>query len=444
MDIPKQFDPKTCEDKWYSAWEENGTFQGRPDSGKEPFVIVIPPPNVTGVLHAGHAMFVTLQDILIRWKRMSGFDALWIPGTDHAGIATQMVVAKELAKQGRSREQLGREKFVEEVWKWREEKGDTILYQMKKLGASCDWGRTRFTLDRDLSKAVRKVFVDLYREGLIYRGEYMINWCPACGTALSDLEVDHREKKGHLWHILYKLKGGDGEQGLTVATTRPETLLGDTAVAVHPDDPRYRGWIGKRVVLPILGRAIPVVGDTMVDLEFGTGAVKITPAHDPNDFEAGKRHNLESIEILNPDGTLNKNAGPYAGMERFEARKAVVKRLETNGLLKRTEEHTHAVGHCQRCGEVVEPRVSTQWFLKIEPLASPARRAVESGEIRIIPEHWRKVYLNWMADIHDWCISRQLWWGHQIPAWYCSSCGRGAGRDDPEMRLVSMDNLESC
>ncbi len=444
MDIPKHFDPKACEERLYSSWEKAGYFKAKPDSGKEPFVIVIPPPNVTGVLHSGHAMFVTLQDILVRFKRMDGFDALWVPGTDHAGIATQMVVARELEKQGLSRFSIGREAFVEKVWEWRKEKGDLILRQLKRLGASCDWSKTRFTLDEGLSKAVRKAFVILYREGLIYRGEYMINRCPGCGTALSDLEVEHVDTQGKLWYVKYPLEGGNGSDGIVVATTRPETMPGDTAIAVHPDDERYNGWVGKCVVLPIMGRSIPVVADEMVDRRFGTGAVKITPAHDPNDFEAGRRHNLEIIRVIGEDGIMTDRAGAYAGRDRFVAREAIVKQLQEEGSLVKTEAHRHAVGHCQRCDTVVEPTVSNQWFLKIEPLAAPAREVVATGEVRIIPEHWKKVYLNWMSEIHDWCISRQLWWGHRIPAFGCTECGRKAGVDDPEKLLVSEGPLANC
>jgi valyl-tRNA synthetase len=442
MEIPKQYDSKACEERWYRIWEESGVFAARPGSGKEPYVIVIPPPNVTGALHTGHAMFVTLQDILIRWKRMAGFDALWVPGTDHAGIATQMVVSKELESKGIKRVDLGREAFIEKVWEWRREKGDAILLQLRRLGASCDWSRTKFTLDPDMSRAVRKAFVDLYREGLIYRGQYMINWCPRCGTALSDLEVEHAGHQGNLWHIRYPAEGGG--EGVVVATTRPETMLGDTAVAVHPDDPRYASLVGRRVILPLMDRPIPVVADAMVDREFGTGAVKITPAHDPNDFEAGKRHGLPEIAVIGLDGTMTAKAGAFAGLDRFAARKAVVKALEELGLLVKVVPHAHAVGHCQRCDAVVEPAVSKQWFLRIEPLARPAREAVERGEVRIVPDHWQKVYLNWMNEIHDWCISRQIWWGHRIPAFYCESCSRQAGGEDPERKLVSMEDLTAC
>jgi valyl-tRNA synthetase len=443
MEIPKQFDPKECEERIYADWEREGRFRADPHSGKPPYVIVIPPPNVTGALHTGHAMFVTLQDILVRWKRMQGFDALWLPGTDHAGIATQMVVSKEIEKKGMNRPDLGREAFVEKIWEWRREKGDTILLQLRRLGASCDWSRTRFTLDEDLSRAVRKAFVDLYAEGLIYRGEYMVNWCPKCGTALSDLEVEHADTRGKLWHIRYP--SADGGEGVVVATTRPETMLGDTGVAVHPDDPRYSGLVGRTVILPIVGRPIPVVADAMVDRAFGTGAVKITPSHDPNDFEAGRRHGLERVAVIGLDGKMTREAGEaFAGLDRYAARKAVLAKLEEEGLLVRTDVHAHAVGHCQRCDTVVEPAVSTQWFLRIEPLAGPARKAVEDGEIRIIPDHWRKVYLNWMSEIHDWCISRQLWWGHRIPAFSCTSCGKSAGVDDPGRRLVAMEDLKAC
>ena len=444
MDIPKQYDPKACEERWYQHWEASGYFKADSSSGKPPYIIVIPPPNVTGVLHTGHAMFVTLQDILIRWKRMQGFDALWLPGTDHAGIATQMVVSKELEKEGLHRRDLGRDEFIQRVWEWRKEKGDTILLQLRRLGASCDWSRTRFTLDKDLSRAVRKAFVDLYKEGLIYRGHYMINWCPKCGTALSDLEVEHAETQGHLWHVRYPLQGGKEGEGVVVATTRPETMLGDTAVAVHPEDPRYKHLVGKSLILPIMGRLVPIIADAMVDRTFGTGAVKITPAHDPNDFEAGKRHHLKEIQVIGLDGTMTGNAGPYEGQDRFAARKAVVKRLEAEGFLVKVDGHTHAVGHCQRCATVVEPAVSTQWFLKIGPLAEPARQAVERGEVRIIPEHWQKVYLNWMKEIHDWCISRQIWWGHRIPAFYCDVCGKAAGTNDPDRLLVDMEDLDAC
>ncbi|HNQ77607.1 MAG TPA: valine--tRNA ligase [Acidobacteriota bacterium] len=442
MEIPKQFDPKDCEDRIYRDWDAAGIFNADPASGKEPYTIVIPPPNVTGVLHAGHAMFVTLQDILIRWRKMQGFDTLWLPGTDHAGIATQMVVSKELEKQGLQRIQMGRESFLEHVWQWKREKGGAILTQLRKLGASCDWSRTKFTLDEDLTRAVRHAFVSLYRDGLIYRGEYIINWCPSCGTALSDLEVEHKDKEGKLFYIRYK--GEDGGEGLVVATTRPETLLGDTAVAVHPGDERFASMIGKQVLLPVLGRKIPVIADEMVEREFGTGAVKITPAHDPNDFEAGRRHGLPIIKVMDDKGRMTAEAGPFEGLDRFECRKKIVAELEDSGILIKTETHRHAVGHCQRCRTTLESMVSFQWFLRIDSLAKPAIEAVESGEIEIIPDHWQKVYVNWMKDLHDWCISRQLWWGHRIPAWSCGSCGKSAGDNDPEKKLVSVEDLASC
>ena len=442
MEIPKSYEPKECEERIYSQWERSGVFKADPKSEKKPFTIVIPPPNVTGVLHVGHAMFVTLQDILIRWRRMQGYDALWLPGTDHAGIATQMVVSKELEKQGILRKDIGREKFLEYVWKWKKEKGDTILLQLRKLGASCDWSRTKFTLDEDLSKAVKYAFCSLYKEGLIYKGEYLINWCVSCGTAISDLEVDYVETSGKLYYIRYK--GEDGSDGIVVATTRPETLLGDTAVAVNPDDERFKSLIGKNVILPILGRKIPVIADYMVDKEFGTGAVKITPAHDPNDFEAGKRHNLKLIKVMDEKGFMTEESGRYKGLSRFECRKQILEDLEADGLLVKVEPYKHSVGHCQRCRTVLESMVSKQWFLKIESLAKPAIDAVEKGEIEIIPEHWKKVYLNWMKEIHDWCISRQLWWGHRIPAFFCPSCRKSAGENDPEKKLVSVEEMKVC
>lgn len=442
MEIPKSYEPKECEERIYLKWEREGVFKSDPTSDKEPYVIVIPPPNVTGILHVGHAMFVTLQDILIRWKRMCGFDALWLPGTDHAGIATQMVVSKELEKKGISRQEIGREKFLEYVWQWKKEKGDTILHQLKKLGASCDWSKTKFTLDEDLSRAVRYAFYLLYKEGLIYKGEYIINWCVSCGTAISDLEVDYVETSGKLYYIKYPMENGSG--GVVVATTRPETLLGDTAVAVHPDDERFKDIIGKNVILPILKRKIPVIADRMVDKEFGTGAVKITPAHDPNDFEAGRRNNLELIKVMNEKGYMTAEAGPYKGLSRFECRKKILSDLKSEDLLIKEEPYKNSIGHCQRCRNILEPMVSKQWFLKIEPLAKPAIEVVEKGEIEIIPEHWKKVYLNWMKEIHDWCISRQLWWGHRIPAFSCLTCGKSAGENDPERKLVAMEDIRSC
>ena len=418
---PKAYNPHDVEERLYRWWESSGFFTPQADPGKRPFTIIMPPPNVTGELHLGHGIVTAIEDALGRYHRMLGDATLWLPGTDHAGIATQMVVERELAKQGLSRHDLGREEFLKRVWAWVEKYGSTIDDQLRRLGASCDWTRKRFTLDAGPSRAVRTTFVNLYRKGLIYQGERMINWCPSCRTALSDLEVDHEEEQGHLYYIRYRLESGDGH--VTVATTRPETLLGDTAVAVNPDDERYRGLKGQRVLLPVLGRAIPIIEDNAVDLAFGTGALKITPGHDPNDFEIGQRHGLPVVSILNPDGTLNAEAGPYDGHDRYDARKAIVEQLEREGLLEKVEPHTHAVGHCQRSGDVVEPIVSTQWWVQVAPLAERAIEAVTSGRINIVPERFTKVYLNWMENIRDWCISRQLWWGHRIPVWYCDGCG---------------------
>jgi valyl-tRNA synthetase len=418
--LAKGYEPHEVEARWYEAWEKNGLFHADENSGKPHYSIVIPPPNVTGVLHMGHALNNTLQDILVRWKRMTGHEVLWMPGTDHAGIATQNVVEKQLAAAGKDRHELGREKFVERVWQWRAESGGQIINQLKRLGASCDWQRERFTMDEGLSKAVREVFVRLYDDGLIYRDNRLINWCPRCHTALSDLEVEHDEKKGHLWHLRYPVKGS--ERFLVVATTRPETMLGDTAVAVHPEDERYANLIGKTVVLPLLGREIPVVADEYVDKEFGTGVVKITPAHDFNDFEVGKRHGLERINILDESGVVNENGGPYRGLERYAARKKVVADLEAQGLLAKIDDHLNAVGECYRCKTVIEPYLSLQWYVKVEPLAQEAIRAVQEGRTRIVPAQWEKTYYEWMFNIKDWCISRQIWWGHRIPAWYCDDC----------------------
>ncbi len=423
MKIAQKYNHKEIERKWYDIWEKKGYFTARPESEKPPFSIVLPPPNVTGVLHMGHTVMAVVQDIMARYKRMSGFDVLWLPGTDHAGIATQMVVERELLKQGISRYEIGREQFLEKVWEWKEKNGSTITRQLRHLGTSLDWSRERFTMDSGLSEAVREVFVRLYEEGLIYRSSYIINWCPRCRTALSDLEVEPIEKPGFLWHIAYPVVGED--ISLVVATTRPETMLGDTAVAVHPDDERYKHLIGKKVRLPLTDREIPIIGDAvLVDIEFGTGAVKVTPAHDFNDFETGKRHNLEEINVIDEDGKITKEGGRFAGMTALEAREAVVEALKAEGLLLKVEEHTHAVGHCDRCKTVVEPRLSKQWFVKIEPLAKPAIEAVETNRIQFQPEHWKKTYFEWMYNIRDWCISRQLWWGHQIPAWHCADCGK--------------------
>ena len=421
MDIPKRFDPAEVERRWSEHWLQSGYFTPDPGSAAEPFCIVIPPPNITGRLHAGHALNNTLQDVLVRWRRMQGKNTLWLPGTDHAGIATQMVVERELQKEGTSRHVLGREAFLKRVWAWREENGGAIVEQLKRLGASCDWSRLRFTLDEGLSGAVREVFVRLYEEGLIYRGKAIVNWCPSCRTALSDLEVVHKEIAGKLYFIRDPLK--DEEGSITVATTRPETMLGDTAVAVHPADERYARLIGRTAVLPILGRELPIVGDDAVDAAFGTGAVKVTPAHDPNDFAIGRRHQLPAVRILDEQGKMTMEAGPYAGLDRYACRKKLVADLGAAGSLVKVEEHRHAVGRCDRCDTVVEPMLSDQWFVRMESLAAGALRAVEEGRIRFVPDNRRNDYYEWMRNIHDWCISRQLWWGHRIPAWHCARCG---------------------
>lgn len=417
------YNPAEIEQSWYSFWEKKNYFHEEVDPAKKPFSIVLPPPNVTGQLHMGHALDNTLQDILIRFKRMQGYNVLWMPGTDHAGIATQVKVEKNvLEKEGKSRYDLGRDEFIKRVWEWKHEYGNTIVKQIRSLGASCDWSRERFTLDDGYYKAVREVFVRLYEKGLIYRGERITNWCPSCRTALSDIEVEHADEKGHLWFINYPVKGEDGVF-VTVATTRPETMFGDVAVAVNPEDERYNALIGKTLVLPFVEREIPVIADSYVDPAFGTGCVKITPAHDPNDFEMGQRHNLESIVVMNLDGTMNDSAGKFSGLTREEARKQVVNELQDMGLLVKIEEHDHSVGHCSRCDTIVEPLVSKQWFVKMEPLAKPALKTVQDGNIEFVPERFTKTYTNWLENIRDWCISRQLWWGHRIPAWYCDECG---------------------
>ena len=420
--ISKTYNPAEFEDKLYKTWMGKGYFKAKPNKDKKPFTIVIPPPNVTGQLHMGHALDETLQDILIRYKRMQGFEALWVPGTDHAGIATQIKVEENLREnEGLTRYDLGREKFLERVWDWKQKFGDRIINQLKKIGSSCDWDRERFTMDEGCSKAVREVFVNLYEKGLIYQGSRIINWCPHCITALSDAEVEHEEQDGFFWHIKYPIK--DSDDFVVIATTRPETLLGDTAVAVNPEDERYKDIVGKMLVLPLVGREIPVIADEYVDKEFGTGCVKITPAHDPNDFEVGLRHNLEQIKVLNDDATVNHYGGKYEGMDRYEARKAMVKDLDDMGLLVKVEPHSHNVGVCYRCGTTVEPIISKQWFVKMKPLAEPAIEAVNSGTTSFIPERFTKTYMNWMENVLDWCISRQLWWGHRIPAFYCDECG---------------------
>ncbi len=430
MELPSSYDPTQVEKMWYRRWEEGGYFHAREDDGREPYCIVIPPPNVTGNLHMGHALNNTLQDVLIRWKRMEGKSALWMPGMDHAGIATQNVVERLLREEGKTKDDLGREEFEKRVWEWKEHSGGQIQSQLRRLGCSCDWERERFTLDEGLSRAVHTVFTSLYREGLIYRGYRIINWCPRCETALSDIETEYRELEGNLWHIRYPVAGtGDF---IVVATTRPETMLGDTGVAVNPDDERYRDLVGKTVILPLMEREIPVFADDFVDREFGTGLVKVTPAHDPNDFEMGKRHGLEEINILDANGIINENGGPYRGLSRFDARKKVVEDLEARGLLVKIEKHLHSVGHCYRCQTIIEPYLSKQWFVKIKPLAEEAIRAVEDGRIRFVPGNWAKTYFEWMRNIRDWCISRQLWWGHRIPAFYCDDCDHvTVGEDDP-------------
>jgi len=418
--LPTVYDPKAVEDKWYEQWEKNGYFTADKTQEAKPFSIVMPPPNVTGMLHLGHALDNTLQDILTRWRRMQGYNTLWLPGTDHAGIATQAKVEEQLAKEGLHKYDLGREGFLERAWEWKRQYGNTITKQLRKLGTSCDWSRERFTMDEGCSQAVQEVFVSLYEKGLIYRGNYIINWCPKCQTTISDIEVEHEPRKGKIWHLRYPVIGSD--ESVVVATTRPETMLGDTAVAVHPKDERYKGLIGKMVMLPLAERAIPIIADEYVDMEFGTGAVKVTPAHDPNDFEMGLRHNLEQICVLDHKAFMNENAGNYQGLSREEARERIVQDLQALGFLVKAEEHENAVGHCYRCDTVIEPMVSKQWFVKMKPLAEPAIQAVVEGRIRFVPERFTKIYLNWMENIRDWCISRQLWWGHRIPVWYCQDC----------------------
>ncbi|WP_018212422.1 valine--tRNA ligase [Desulfitobacterium hafniense] len=429
--MEKVYDPSQVEGKWYPYWEEKGYFHADVDDAKEPFSIVMPPPNVTGALHLGHAIDSTIQDILTRFKRMQGYNTLWLPGTDHAGIATQAKVEEQLAKEGTNRHALGREKFLDRVWDWKKEYGGRITQQLRRLGASCDWSRERFTMDEGCSEAVREVFVDLYHKGLIYRGNYIVNWCPHCHTTISDIEVEHVDREGHLWHLRYPVK--DSDEVLIVATTRPETMLGDTAVAVHPEDERYRHLLGKTIILPLTNREIPIIADDYVDREFGTGAVKITPAHDPNDFEMGLRHQLPSITVMDREAKMNEQAGKYQGMERYAARKEIVKDLEAQGLLVKVDNHQHAVGECYRCSTVVEPMVSKQWFVKMEPLAKPAMEVVREGIMEFVPERFAKIYLGWLENIRDWCISRQLWWGHRIPVWYCEDCGAEiCAKEDPE------------
>ena len=430
-ELPKVYEPQQVESSIYEMWMENDCFKATPDPDKKPYSIVMPPPNVTGQLHMGHALDATLQDILTRYKRMQGYSALWLPGTDHAGIATQIKVEEELrVNEGKTRYDLGREKFLERVWAWKEKYGNRIVQQQKKLGVSCDWSRSRFTMDKGCSKAVREAFCEMYEKGLIYKGSRIINWCPHCLTALSDAEVEYADKPGHLWYIRYPLADGSGD--IVVATTRPETMMGDTGVAVNPEDEKFKHLIGKTCILPIMNREIPIVGDEYCEIGFGTGAVKMTPAHDPNDFEVGLRHNLEVIRVLNDDGTVNENGGKYCGMDRYECRKAIVADLEAEGYLVKTEPYSHNVGTCYRCHNDVEPLISAQWFVKMKPLAEEAIRVIKDGTIKFVPERFSKTYLNWMENVHDWCISRQLWWGHQIPAWCCDECGHiNVSREDP-------------
>jgi valyl-tRNA synthetase len=428
--LAKGYEPSEVEDRWYKYWEENGLFQGEATSEKEPYCIVIPPPNVTGSLHMGHALNNTLQDILCRYKRMKGYNVLWQPGTDHAGIATQNVVEKDLTAKGTDRHQVGREKFIELVWEWRKKYGGVIINQLKRLGSSCDWSRERFTMDEGLSRAVKEVFVHLYEENLIYRGDYIINWCTRCHTALADLEVEHQDMDSSLYYIRYLFEKGEGH--LIVATTRPETLLGDTAVAVNPEDERYEHLSDSGVLLPVLNKPIPVIYDRYVDKEFGTGALKITPAHDPNDFEIGNTHQLERIKVIDENGKMNALAGPYEGMDRFECREKILDDLKKLGLLEKIEPYRHAVGHCYRCKSMIEPLLSKQWFVKVGPLAEEAIAAVKEGKTRIVPSNWEGVYYEWMNNIRDWCVSRQIWWGHRIPAWYCNACGEvTVAREEP-------------
>ncbi|MDY0236728.1 MAG: valine--tRNA ligase [Gudongella sp.] len=431
--LSKTYDPKEFEDKLYEFWNENGYFTPKVDKTKKPYTIMMPPPNVTGSLHMGHALNNTIQDILIRWKRMEGYEALWLPGTDHASISTEAKVVEKIRSEGRSKEELGREGFIKEAWEWTDIYGGTIKNQLKKLGVSCDWSRVRFTLDEMLSNAVEEVFVRLYDKGLVYRGDRIINWCPSCHTAISDAEVEHEDSHGYIYSVRYPIK--DSEEFITIATTRPETILGDLAIAVHPEDERYKDIVGKIAILPLVGREIPIIADSYVEMEFGTGALKITPSHDPNDFEVGERHNLGQCKILNEDGYINENGGEFEGIERFEARKVIVEELKKNGFLVEIKDHENAVGHCERCKTVIEPIISKQWFVKMEPLAKPALEAYYNGEINFVPERFGKVYVHWLENIRDWCISRQLWWGHRLPVYYCDDCGEV---------IVSRGEVTSC
>ncbi|KNF07665.1 valine--tRNA ligase ValS [Gottschalkia purinilytica] len=432
-DMAKTYSPKDFEERIYKYWEENDYFRAEVDEEKEPYTIMMPPPNVTGNLHMGHALNNTMQDILIRWKRMEGYSALWVPGTDHASISTEAKVVGKIEAEGKTKYELGREKFLEEAWDWTEKYGGNIRNQLRKLGISCDWSRERFTLDEGLSSAVEEVFIRLYEKGLIYRGDRIINWCPSCGTAISDAEVEHEESQGNLWHIKYPVK--DSDEYIVIATTRPETMLGDLAVAVHPEDERYKNLIGKMLILPLANREIPVVADEYVEMEFGTGAVKITPSHDPNDFEVGARHNLGQLKVMNDEGYINNQGGKYAGLERYEARKQIVKDLEDEGYLVEIKEHLHNVGHCERCSTVVEPIISKQWFVSMKSLAEPAIKAYKEGEVKFVPDRFGKIYMHWLENIKDWCISRQLWWGHRLPVYYCQDCNEV---------IVSREKVEKC
>ncbi|MGM0396258.1 MAG: valine--tRNA ligase [Bacillota bacterium] len=431
--LPKNYNPKEFEDRLYEFWNKNGYFTPEIDENKKPYTIMMPPPNVTGSLHMGHALNNTIQDILIRWKRMEGYSALWLPGTDHASISTEAKVVEKIKSEGRSKDELGREGFIKEAWEWTDLYGGTIKNQLKKLGVSCDWTRERFTLDEMLSNAVEEVFVRLYDKGLVYRGDRIINWCPSCHTAISDAEVDHEDSHGHLWYVSYPIK--DSDESITIATTRPETILGDLAVAVHPDDERYSHLVGKTVTLPLVGREIPIIADSYVEMEFGTGALKITPSHDPNDFEVGERHNLGQCVVIDEDGFINENGGEFQGIERFEARKAVAAKLEEQGYLQAVKEHENAVGHCERCKTIIEPIISKQWFVEMKPLAKPSLEAYYNGEINFVPERFGKVYVHWLENIKDWCISRQLWWGHRLPVYYCDDCGE---------IIVTREEVTSC
>lgn len=438
--LSKTYNPKDFEERIYEYWNESGHFKANVNKDKKPFTIMMPPPNVTGNLHMGHALNGAIQDILIRWKRMEGYEALWLPGTDHASISTEARVVAKIESEGKSKQELGREKFLEEAWDWTEKYGGNIRNQLRKLGVSCDWSKERFTLDEGLSKAVEEAFIRLYEKGLIYRGDRIINWCPSCGTALSDAEVEHEDSQGKLWHIKYPAK--DSDEYIVIATTRPETMLGDLAVAVHPEDERYSNLIGKTLILPLMNREIPIIADEYVEREFGTGAVKITPSHDPNDFEVGARHNLGQLRVMNDDGSINEHGGKYCGLDRYEARKEIIKDLEELGYLVEIKDHANSVGHCERCGTIVEPIISKQWFVKMQPLTGPAIDAYKEGKLKFIPERFGKIYLNWLENLRDWCISRQLWWGHRLPVYYCQDCNEViVSREKPEKCNCGSTNL---